>query len=385
MIARAVFSKIRIGMYRSSITRSYRSKLRKIEIVKNYVQNLDIGSAIFLDEFNQKLSKCSKSGGYKKYFGHWVWVNKRIIYFSNNQDKILNYGGVPNFISEAALVCAKNAEIFPNKFIDNYRQKYTFFITQNKSGVNDLDQAISFNIGGANSFQHFLQDCLPVIAMSKKFLDRNPKIPILLPQPNSSFKNRDYFLKKIGITNKIIESNKIDSLRVRELYFWNFYPFNAQYSLPPIFYKELRSIISDQNSNCRKRTVILFIRTEKTRNYRKLEELKKFLHNFANLNNLDFEIINTSAEEIASLEQKIKRALILIAIHGGSTFNAIFCPADCTTIEFIPIRNTNSNVNFFSYSGLKYLPIPSDFDFYDEFVDVSIPDLELALSKLKLN
>jgi hypothetical protein len=382
---RVVFSKTRIGMYRSSIARNSKSKLRKIKIVKNNIQNLDFGSVIFLSEYNQKLSKCSKNGGYKKFFGHWVWVNQKIIYFPNNQRKILNYGGVPNFISEATLVCAENAEIFPNRFMDNYRQKYTFYITQNKSVINDLDQAISFNIGGANSFQHFLQDCLPVIAMSKKFLDRNPKIPILLPQPNPSFTNRDYLLKKIGITNKIIESNKIDSLRVRELYFWNFYPFNAQYSLPPIFYRELRSMISDQNSNFRKRSVVLFIRTEKMRNFRKLEQLKRFLQNFANLNNLDFEIINTSTEEIASLEKKIKRALILIAIHGGSTYNAILCQDDCTTIEFIPMRNTNSNINFLSYSGVKYLPIPGNFDFYDECVEVSIPDLELALSKLVFN
>lgn len=356
--------------------------MRKIESVKNNIQNLDIGSIIFLSEFAENLSSCSKNGGYKKFFGHWVWVNQKITYFPNNKKKIINYGGLPNFISEATLVCAENAVIYPNKFLDNYRQKYTFYITKNKSTINDLDQAISFNIGGANSFQHFLQDCLPVIAMSKKFLEENPKIPILLPQSNSSFKSRDYLLKKIGITNKIIESNKIDSLKIRELYFWNFYPFNAQYSLPPIFYRELRNLISDQNSNYRKRSIILFIRTEKMRNFRKLDELKKILQNFANLKNLDFEIINTSTEEIALLEKKIKRASILIAIHGGSTYNAIFCQEDCTVIEFIPMINTNSNINFLSYSGIKYLPIPGVFDLYDENVEVSIPDLKLALSKV---
>ena len=384
-MSRVVFSKIRFGMYRSSIARIYKSKLRKIESVKNNIQNLDFGSIIFLNEFNQNLSKCSKNGGYKKFFGHWVWVNQKIIYFPNNQEKIVNYGGVPNFISEATLVCAENAEIFPNKFMDNYRQKYTFYITQNKSMINDLDRAISFNIGGANSFQHFLQDCIPVIAMSKKFLEKNPKIPILLPESNSNFKNRDYFLKKIGITNRIIETNKIDSLKIKELYFWNFYPFNAQYSLPPIFYRELRSIISDQNSSCKKRSVVLFIRSEKMRNFRKLEELKKFLLNFADLKNLDLEIINTSIEEITTIELKIKRALILIGIHGGSTYNAILCQDDCTVIEFIPIRNTNSNINFLSYSGVKYLPIPGDFDFFDESIEVSIPNLNLALSKVVLN
>jgi capsular polysaccharide biosynthesis protein len=382
---RLLFSNLRIGLYRSSIDHFYKSKLKKIERVKSNLENFNINSVLFLQEFSRNLSVCNKNGGYKKFLGHWVWVNQKINYFPSKQKKILNYGGVPNFITEAALVCAENSEIFPNKYINNYRQKYTFFITKNKSNNIDLEQAISFNVGGADSFQHFLQDCLPIIAMSKKFLAENPGIPLLLPEPSSSFKNRDYFLKKIGISNRIIETNTIQSLRIKELYFWNFYPFNAQYCLPPVFYKELRDLISKKNSRYKTRSVILLIRSEKTRKFKNLEDVRKILQIFANLNQLDLEIVNTSTEEIPALEAKINRASVIIGIHGGSVYNAIFCQDDCTVIEFIPTTNTNSTVNFLAYSEIKYLPIPGGFDLYDETVEVSIQALSLALSKAVLH
>jgi hypothetical protein len=382
---RLVFSKLRIGLYRSSIDRVYKNKLRKIESIENNHQNFDLSSTMFIQEFKRNLSICNKNGGYKKLLRHWVWVNQKINYFPSNQKKILNYGGVPNFITEAALVCAENAEIFPNKFVDNYRQKYTFYINRNRSTAIDLEQAMSFNIGGANSFQHFLQDCLPIVAMSKKFLTENPLIPILFPEPYSSFKNRDYFLNRIGISNRIIETNSVKSLKIKELFFWNFYPFNAQYCLPPIFYKKMRSLIGGRDSSYERRSVVLFIRDEKMRNFKNLEDLKRVLQIFVNSNNLDLEIINTSTEEIASLEAKINRALVVIGIHGGSLYNTILCKDDCTVIELIPTKNTNSTINFLSYSGIKFIPVPGDFDFYDNTVEVSIPDLSLALSKVVVN
>jgi capsular polysaccharide biosynthesis protein len=121
------------------------------------------------------------------------------------------------------------------------------------------------------------------------------------------------------------------------------------------------------------------------RNFKNLEDLKRVLQIFVNSNNLDLEIINTSTEEIASLEAKINRALVVIGIHGGSLYNTILCKDDCTVIELIPTKNTNSTINFLSYSGIKFIPVPGDFDFYDNTVEVSIPDLSLALSKVVVN
>jgi len=385
VIINFILAKLRLGRYRSSIAQNYKKQLRKIESVKNHIQYFQVSSNIFLHEFSQSFSICSKNGGYKKFIGHWIWVNQKIMYFPTNQKKIINFGGVPNFITEADLVCATNAEIFPNKFENNYRQKYTFHITENKSENIDLEEAITFNVGGANLFQHFLQDCLPIIAMSKKFLAKNPTIPMLLPESNLNFETRDYFLKKMGISNKIIETNLIESLKIKYLYFWNFYPFNAQYCLPPIFYKEMRGLIRNQNFFYKKRSIVLFIRIEKMRNFKNLEHLKKVLEKFAVLNNLDLEIVNTSSVEISKLNSKMKRALVVIGIHGGSMYNAILCQDDCTVIEFVPIKNTNSTINFLSFSGIKYLPIPGHFDFYDETVEVSISDLMSALSTINFN
>ena len=46
------------------------------------------------------------------------------------------------------------------------------------------------------------------------------------------------------------------------------------------------------------------------------------------------------------------------------------------------MRNTNSNINFLSYSGIKYVPFPCNFDFFDEVINVPIDDLATVVAKV---
>ena len=341
---------------------------------------------IFIDEFKKKLDSCNKNGGYKKYFGKWIWVNHKIKYFPKSGNIIVNWGGVPNFIKKAKLVYLENSIIYPNKFPGNFNQKYTFYIKQNEkiNKTYNLEKAISFNVGGANSFQHFMQDCLPIIVKSKKFLLENPDVQMLLPKTNTNFTSREYILNLVGIKNQIIETDDVTSLKIRFLYFWNFIPYNSKYNLPPIFYTELKKELFKKSATAKKRTIVLLVRSEKMRKFKNKEEIIKCLKELANLHNLDLIIADTSLETIESISDKIKQAFVIVGVHGGNTYNVIFCPEDCTVIEIIPMHNTNTNINYISYSGIKYVPFPIDFDFTDEEVEVPLSELNMVVSRVLL-
>jgi len=377
-----LYTKLRIGFYRSSIYPPHKKRLRNVEGAENNIENepyFSTENVIFIEEFRSRFDACAKNGGYKKYFGKWIWVNHTIKYFPQKQRNIVNWGGVANFITKANLVYLENSIIYPNKFPGNFKQKYTFYIKQKTQKEYDLNKAISFNVGGAESFQHFMQDCLPIIAKSQAFLAKNPDICILLPKASKNFKNREYILNKFGVTNRIIETDQITSLNIRFLYFWNFTPYNSKYNLPPIFYKELRKALTLNIESAKNRAIVLFIRRENMRKFKNEFEITKCLKLISDLHQLDLIVIDTSIENIDSISKKTKQAIVIIGIHGGNTYNAIFCPSDCAIIEIVPIRNTNKNINYLSYSGIKYIPFPLNFNLLDEEVEVPVDELNMMV------
>ena len=378
-------TKLRIGTYRSSIYPPDKKKLRNVEGAENSIENdpyFSTENVLFIEEFQSRFDVCTKSGGYKKYVGKWIWVNHKIKYFSRKKSNIVNWGGVPNFITKANLVYLENSLIYPNKFPGNFNQKYTFFIKQKTQKKYDLNKALTFNIGGADSFQHFMQDCLPLIVKSKEFLTKNPDVYILLPKANDNFTNREVLLNKIGITNKVIETDHITSLNIQFLYFWNFTPYNSKYNLPPIFYRGLRQALKPNNESGTNKTIVLLVRREIMRKFKNELEVTEYLKRISNMYHLDLIILDTSVENIDSICKKMDQAIIIIGIHGGSTYNTIFCPSECAIIEIIPMRNTNTNINYLAYSGIKYIPFPLDFDLLDEEVEVPINELDLVVSSL---
>lgn len=382
--SRNFVAKTRFGHYRTSIPKSCRNKLTKVIGQGLYIENeknYKLTNLILLSQFKTLLQICKINGGYKKYFKHWLWVNHDFKYFPKNSARKLYFGGLPNFITSASLVKIDNVEIFPNKYLGNYRQKYTFYLKSNERNEHDLESLITFNIGGAQSFQHFMQDCLPIIAQTKSFLLDNLDVPILLPEPDKNFKNRNYLFEKLKITNTIIGSNSIQSLRVKKVYFWNFLPFNAQYSLPPKFYKTLRSELTSGSTLSKKRTILLFTRREKTRNLKNQSQVIELLKTIAHRYNLSIEVLNTSEASIELITQAVKQARVIVGIHGGSMYNAIFCSNDCTVIEIIPTSKTNSTLHYLAFSGVTYIPFPCKFDFYDYFVDVPIGTLRELISR----
>jgi hypothetical protein len=89
-----LYTKLRIGFYRSSIYPPNKKKLRNVEGAENSVENepyFSTENVIFRDEFRPRFGACAKNGGYKKYFSKWIWVNHKIKYFPQKQRNIVNW------------------------------------------------------------------------------------------------------------------------------------------------------------------------------------------------------------------------------------------------------------------------------------------------------
>ena len=127
---------------------------------------------------------------------------------------------------------------------------------------------------------------------------------------------------------------------------------------------------------------MLLVRSEKMRKFKDNSKIIKCLKVISDLNNLDFEVVNTTFEDINTVSNKLKKAVIIIGIVGGNTYNAIFCPEDCTVIEIVPTQNTDSNINFLSYAGIRFIPFPLEFNHSDEVVDVPTDKLAALVAKV---
>jgi capsular polysaccharide biosynthesis protein len=382
---RSLVAKTGFGYYKPSISKSGRKKLAKVGGPGLHVENetnYEFKNLIFVSEFESLLKKCTINGGYKKFYKFWLWVNHNFKYFPMDGARTANYGGLPNFVSDASLVRIDNVKIYPNKYSGNYRQKYTFHLKPQKGAQYDIEKIISFSVGGSQTFQHFMQDCLPIIAQTKGFLKANPDIFILLQEPDKNFKTRDYFFNKLQITNIVIDSCSINYLKAKSAYFWNFRPYNSQYTLPPKFYETLRSEMSSSTLPNGQRTILLFVRNEKTRNFENEFQIIETLNLVATQHHLNLIVLNTSESQIDHVVSAVKQAVLIIGVHGGSMYNAIFCSNDCTVIEIIPTSRTNSTLHYLTYSKINYIPFPCNFDFYDEQVKVPIDTLKNLISRV---
>jgi hypothetical protein len=313
----------------------------------------------FNPETSLLLDQAWKYGGYRKMFGKYFWLNKKIKYFNFEQEI---FGGLPQFIKSAELLEFNNVSFEPAKNPPNEVSKYTFKIKRKKSDEKfDLDSAFTFNLGGAETFQHFIQDCLPIIAMSKDFIVSNPAIVILIEKPNSNFKTQELLIRSLGIKNKIINTSK-DKIIIKNLYYWNFKPFNARLVLPFDWYEKLYETLHEGVPNNNLEYLTLITRNESTRNFKDENLLSENLSNLSKKLNLKFIKIDSNESDVGIYQNILPRTKILIAMHGGACFNSIYLSNKSIFFEFIPTQNTNTTLNFISGLGIKYVPIPLEFN-----------------------
>jgi len=368
--------KLRIGEFHRSVTLRSRKNLiviSRYEDTENSDSMYYEKNIYFSKHFAESFKQCSKYGGYKKIGTKYYWSHRKLNYFDFKKNI---YGGLPQFITGARLVKFERVHYIPHRWNSNLSNKYTFIASPSKGDNFEINKAFSFNIGMVEWFQHFIQDCLPILSHSRSFLIENPDIKLIFPKSSSNLANRDFYLHKLGIFNEVIETEVNDQFNIENLFYWDFIPYNAKFILPYKWHRQLRDFYNTTLLNDQNRTLILFTRNEKSRNIENIEALHQNLKEIAEKSNLILKVINTSAMRFYDYIEDIMKSKIILGVHGGASYNILFAPNDCHFFEIIPTNGTDSVIKFASGIGIQYHPIPINF---------SKSDLALSLSDVDLS
>jgi hypothetical protein len=377
--------RLRIGEYHRSVSLRNRKYLTVIARYENNENSDDVhyGKNIFYSKhYLENLKKCTKYGGYKKIGKKYYWSHQKLNYFNFKKNI---YGGLPQFISGAKLVKFERVQYIPHRWNSNSSNKYTFTAMPSSGDIFDIDEAFSFNIGMIEWFQHFMQDCLPILNYSRTFLIKNPQVKLIFPKPSTNLVNRDFYLHKLGIFNEVIETEINDNFNIRNLFFWDFIPYNAKFLIPVKWHRQLRNFFNEPLIDNQNRTLILFVRNEKTRNLKNIEDLHQNLEKIAKKSKLTYKVIETSSMSLGDYIEDIKKSKIILGVHGGSSYNIVFAPDDCHFFEIIPIIGTDSVIHFAVETGVKYHPIPVNFSKSDLNFSLSKSDLLNLIGEIELN
>lgn len=360
-----MYPKFRVGVFTQSIPRGIK---KRVNIIENFEfdENLITNPPYFPKIWISDLEKCYKYGGYRKFLNQYYWSHRKLQFFDFKKNL---YGGIPKMIRNAQICSVGKIDYLPHEIEHNNVSKYTFRIRKSKSSKFEIEKAFSFNFGGANSFQHFIQDCLPVIVASKDFLIRNPDIAVLLPKPLESFSSRSQILKWIGIKNLVIDTN-FEKACIGEFYFWDFEPFTAKYTLPNVWYKKLYDEINYLELNSKTDKLVLITRNEKMRSFMNTDEIISELKLISDDLNLNLFVIESSSADISKYRDTLNCASIIVSMHGGANYNLIFANKDCIFFEFIPIHNSGSTIDLISGLGIRYIPVPLNCSFEENDICV---------------
>lgn len=247
--------------------------------------------------------------------------------------------------------------------------------------VHELDKVFPLVNYGGGSWQHFVQDNLPILIFARDFLIENPDVCILCC--NTPRDIREYFFNKLGIKNSVIEYpfrfylNKVEySARCNELY-----NFETNVEIPVywwnnFFYQEISKFLHKDYEIPSKNNVIYLKRNSSLhRKFNNESEVTKVLSEYAEVNNLtfiEFESENYSMEEKSLI---FRNAHTIVGPHGGANYHIIFCPKGVKFIEYTFIDIMYSLYNVASSLELDYYMVPNHGNNKTDCIDVNINKL----------
>lgn len=343
------------------------------------------GTFIHDENLNSNLMECTKSGGWisnSKFNLLKLWYPKSFKYFGSHGSL---FGGLISGFRALNLNLWSSLYLLPNFSRRNGLNFNVFYIQRklkrsNSQEVSHVSALLCLDLGGAESFQHFISDVLPLLLPFRNFLQRNPDIRIGLPESSGGGVHR-LLLDWIGVQNGIVFLDS-SPFFVNKLFTITAEPKNYVYSVPSSLIYDLASHLRLSKSPQNK--IALFYRNQKTRNIANFIEIESWLRNFCRNIGYELLIIDTNKLDIASVRNLLSDCKILISPHGGACYNVVFLRKDSLFVEFIPTRNTNTVEYFARSSGVNYLPIPIDYDFYDRSFYVP-PLLMIALGNAMKN
>jgi hypothetical protein len=336
------------------------------------------------------LEKCQKSGSwvinYLPLGRSYIWTSKQRRYFLGLPNISHSLAADPSLLKSVRLEKYLNCQVSTDAASDQSLNIYSSYVNQTVKDP-DIDKAILMDVSGGESFQHFIQDCLPLISLIQQFPEIPDDAPLIIRRPAPEFLSFETYLKKLNINNPIIFTDEYSSLQIKELYLLQFEPFNATYSIPPLLYQfmyeKFQSNSSPQSEG--NRIAIVIDRRETIRNFDNLSLLYKSLNHWCKERSLILKLINIKELTLEEIQNAFSQAKFVFAIHGGGNYNMIWAPKDCTLIEFVPTEATDSLLHLVLSFGQTYLPYALPHGKGDAYFKVSASDLESILQVLDLN
>lgn len=344
---------------------------------------------LFVPENLPSLKSCQKSGSWVQssmlFSRKYRWTSQPRPYFPKFPQlrEVLTVND--NLVKSVELLKVSNCYVKRDALASKSLNIYQSKIAIRGSGYG-IPSAILLDISGGESFQHFVQDALPVLALLKEVSPALNKIPILLPEPSLSFKSSQSYLEELEIQNPIKYMDENTSFHVEELYLFNFKPFNAIYGLSAYQYLHAyRRLHQEKVESESDRTVLLIERRERIRNFKDFELVKRKISDWAKKFDLDFETLDTSSADFPRIKEHFRKAKFIFAIHGGANYNIIWSLPDTTLIEFVPTVATDTVLPLAFNFGMSYLPYALSHDKGDSEYEIGEEDLNLIFKTLELS
>jgi capsular polysaccharide biosynthesis protein len=221
----------------------------------------------------------------------------------------------------------------------------------------DLEKVYSILNFEGRSWQHFMQDALPILMFGLDLLKKDPSIDILMYEPTSWIK--DTFLEVMSyfnLDNKVVfvPYGAEIQLGVKTLY-----NFEADPTVPVCwwnswFYEEANKLFSQSEKN----ENVIIIARQKSRYIENFDEISNILEQYALQNNLNFYKVdpgNLTPQELFSIFSK---AHTVLCPNGGASFNMMFCNKNTKFIEVGFTEWSYVLYNLASGIKLKYYVIP---------------------------
>ena len=373
-----ILPRLRIGEYHKNLPKNIVKKSNLVfEFKESTLEQEKIVSekSEFIDELKENFNRCTKFGGYKKFLKYYYWSHRKFQYFDFEKNI---FGGLPFFINNAQIISIKNITYLPQYWASNLVNKYTFKIDNRMKSETMIDKLFTFEIGMAESFQHFIQDCAPIINMSRNLLNSDKTIKIVLPKEANNWNSRGFFLERMQIQNEIIELKKNQTYYINELFVWNFKPYNAKFIFPKSWYSNFYSAVNTTDKNLSlKRSIVILARDEISRNFKNSEQIFNFFQELALELELEFKVLIPGKTSITELESELSNAKFIISPVSGGNLNLVFAPKDCVLFELVPLGSTDSLIHFITGIGLRYIPIPINYKKSDLYFNVESNELNI--------
>lgn len=228
----------------------------------------------------------------------------------------------------------------------------------------------------SHSWQHFMQDNLPILCYILPFLKKNPQITLLFRNTNFDL---NYILSLLNIPNKTLFSNNTN-FTCKKLYHIHFSPNATVYWWPPILFQNCNNIISNPES-IQNKLIYITRNNVRTRRISNENEVVSFLKQKANELNLEFIYFQHNNFTTQQRRTLFNEAKFVLAPHGGANYHILFCKPKTLFIEICFIDLMHCLANIALSIGLNYWILPVRGNQNSPSCQVNIENLKNILLK----